>query len=94
MAPVLPRGAVIDLPDGNVSTVNVAWRADALDTGAELDVVAFLVDADERVVTDEDFVSYNAPVSQDGAVALSVDGDAEQSVRLERKQRRDGRSAA
>ena len=64
VAPVLPRGAVIDLPDGNVWTVNVAWRADALDTGAELDVVAFLVDADERVVTDEDFVFYNAPVSQ------------------------------
>ena len=83
VAPVLPRGAVIDLPDGNAWTVNVAWRADALDSGAELDVVAFLLDAEERVVTDEDFVFYNAPVSQDGAVVLSVDGDAEQSMRLD-----------
>lgn len=82
-APVLPRGAVIDLPDENVWTVNVAWRADALATGTELDVVAFIVDETERVVTDEDFVFYNAPVSQDGAVALSVDGDSEQSVRID-----------
>ena len=83
VAPVLSRGAVIDLPDGNIWTVNVAWRADALATGAELDVVAFLVDETERVVTDEDFVFYNAPISQDGAAALSIDGDSEQSIRID-----------
>jgi DNA polymerase-3 subunit epsilon len=35
------------------------------------------------VTTDEDFVFYNAPVSQDGAVALSVDGDSEQAIRVD-----------
>jgi DNA polymerase-3 subunit epsilon len=81
--PVLTRGAVIDLPDETVWTMNVAWRADALATGTDVDVVAFLVDADERVVADEDFVFYNAPVSEHGTVALSVDGDSEQSVRID-----------
>jgi DNA polymerase III subunit epsilon len=82
-APVLARGAVIDLPPENIWTVNVAWRADALATGAELDVVAFLVDDAEQVVTDEDFVFYNAPTSQDGAAAVSIDGDSEQSIRID-----------
>lgn len=80
---MLTRGAVLDLPDGTVWTFNVAWRADAVSTGAELDVVAFLFDANEKVVADEDFVFYNAPVSDDGAVALSVDGDSEQAVRVD-----------
>lgn len=81
--PVLTRGAVVDLPDEPVWTVNVAWRADAVTTGVEVDVVAFLVDTDERVVADEDLVFYNAPVSEHGAVALSVDGDSEQSIRID-----------
>jgi DNA polymerase-3 subunit epsilon len=85
--PVLTRGAVVDLPDEPVWTVNVAWRADALatgtGTGVDIDVVALLVDADDRVVADEDLVFYNAPLSEHGAVALSVDGDSEQSVRID-----------
>ena len=81
--PSLVRGEVVDLPDERAWTLNVAWRADALGDGAEVDVVAFLVDADERVVADEDFVFYNAPVSEHGAVALSVDGDSEQSIRVD-----------
>ncbi|MHA6629895.1 TerD family protein [Pseudonocardia sichuanensis] len=81
--PVLPRGAVIDLPDEDVWTVNVAWRADALAGGTDVDVVAFLVDAGEQVIADEDFVFYNAPVSEHGAVALAADGDSEQSIRID-----------
>ncbi|WP_219412486.1 TerD family protein [Pseudonocardia nigra] len=54
-----------------------------LSRGTDVDVVAFLVDADERVIADEDFVFYNAPVSEHGTVALSVDGDSEQSVRVD-----------
>lgn len=81
--PVLTRGAVIDLPEENVWTVNVAWRADALATGTDVDVVAFLVDADDQVVADEDFVFYNAPLSEHGTVALSADGDSEQSIRID-----------
>lgn len=33
--------------------------------------------------SDEDFVFYNAPTTPDGAVALSVDGDSEQSIRID-----------
>lgn len=77
--PVMVRGEVIDLPGAGAWTVNAAWRADALCEGTEVDVVAFLLDADERVVADEDFIFYNAPVSEHGAVSLSVDGDSEQS---------------
>lgn len=80
---VLARGEVVDLPPGAIWTVNTAWRASAMTSGTELDVVAFLLDGDGRVVTDEDFVFYNAPVSQDGAVALSVDGNSEQSIRID-----------
>lgn len=81
--PTLARGEVVDLPGAGVWTVNAAWRADALAGGTEVDVVAFLVDAEERVVADEDFVFYNAPVSEHGAVSLSVDGDCEQGVRVD-----------
>ncbi len=81
--PVMVRGEVIDLPEAGAWTVNAAWRADALADGTEVDVVAFLVDANERVVADEDFVFYNAPVSEHGAVALSLDGDSEQSIRID-----------
>jgi DNA polymerase III subunit epsilon len=77
------RGEVIDLPGAGAWTVNAAWRADALHEGTEVDVVAFLLDTDERVVADEDFVFYNAPVSEHGAVSLSVDGDSEQSIRVD-----------
>jgi DNA polymerase-3 subunit epsilon len=82
-SPVLPRGGVIDMPDGLVWTVNAAWRADALASGVDVDVVAFLLDDQQRTTVDEDFVFYNAPVSEDGAVALSVDGDSEQSIRID-----------
>lgn len=81
--PAMVRGEVIDLPDADAWTVNVAWRADALTDGTEVDVVAFVVDADERVVADEDFVFYNALASGHGAVTLSTDGDCEQSIRVD-----------
>lgn len=82
--PVLARGSVTDLPTaGGVWTANVAWQAAALPDGVDLDVVAFMVDAEGNVAGDDDFVFYNAPISPDGAVALSIDGDSEQSVRID-----------
>ncbi len=81
--PVLVRGEVIDLPGVGAWTVNVAWTAEGLGYRAEVDVVAFLVGDDERIIADEDFVFYNSPVSEHGAAALSVDGDCEQSVRVD-----------
>ncbi|WP_327010341.1 TerD family protein [Dactylosporangium sp. NBC_01737] len=68
---VLSRGAVTDLPDGVGDwTVSVTWPTG---TDAEVDVVAFLTDADEQVRADADFVFYNQPASADGSVELTLD---------------------
>ncbi|MFT4126954.1 MAG: TerD family protein [Gordonia sp. (in: high G+C Gram-positive bacteria)] len=82
-APVfLVPGEVIDLPAGGGLAdlvVNVAWRAD----GAAIpvvDVVAFELGEDQQVLSDDEFIFYNAPTSPDGAVTLTVDGDCEQGV--------------
>jgi DNA polymerase-3 subunit epsilon len=80
---LLSRGAVVDLPPGRVWTVNAAWRADARGDGIEVDIVAFVLDESERVVEDGDFIFYSAPISEDGAIALSVDGDSEQAIRVD-----------
>ena len=80
---VLTRGAVMDLPDDNVLSLNVSWQAFADSTDREVDVVAFLLDANEQVTNDADFVFYNQPVSDDGAVRLSEDGSSEQGVRID-----------
>ncbi|MGW0673099.1 TerD family protein [Streptomyces sp. NPDC002746] len=78
MAEVLVRGAVIDLSDtGTAWTVAATWRQQ---TGCDLDVVAFAVDAQEQVPGDEDFVFYGAPEHPDGTVRLATDGPAEQAV--------------
>lgn len=73
---VLPRGGVTDLPGGRW-TLAVSW---AQHTSCEVDVVAFLLDADEQVTRDEDFVFYGAPETPDGAVQLTTDGPTEQAV--------------
>lgn len=78
---VLPRGGVVDLPDSHVWVVNASWSGDVVD--AELDVVALILDEAGRVATDEDFVFYNAPASEDDAVVLSVDGGCQQSIRID-----------
>ncbi|MGW4580317.1 TerD family protein [Rhodococcus aetherivorans] len=81
-APALARGEVIDLPARKMSwTVNVAWRAETDDF--DVDVVAFLLGEDEKVDSDDDFVFYNNPSAEDGAVELSIDGSSEQSVRFD-----------
>ncbi|WP_329519953.1 TerD family protein [Spirillospora sp. NBC_01491] len=80
---VLPRGAVIDLPvtpDTARWTVTAAWAQAA---SCEVDVVAFLVDEDGQVACDEDMVFYGAPETSDGAVRLSTDGPAEQTVAID-----------
>ena len=73
----------MDLPDDSVWTLNVSWQAISGGTDREVDVVAFLLDRDEKVTTDADFVFYNQPFSEDGAVRLAENGSSEQSVRLE-----------
>ncbi|WP_433856353.1 TerD family protein [Streptomyces kronopolitis] len=77
---VLPRGGVIDLPDRQLSAVwhlSASW---AQRTGCEVDLVAFLVDEDEQVSCDEDFLFYGAPENPDGSVRLLADGPAEQTL--------------
>lgn len=81
---LLVRGAVVDLPtEEHVWTINASWRADCARDGLEVDVVALILDDSDRVAQDEDVVFYNSPVSDGGAVALAVDGDCEQSIRVD-----------
>ncbi|MFW0874215.1 exonuclease domain-containing protein [Rhodococcoides corynebacterioides] len=81
-APQLSRGAVLDLGASTTAfTIDASWNASG--PTLPVDVVAFLLTRDDVVSEDEDFVFYNAPATSDGAVALTVDGDCEQGVRLD-----------
>ncbi|MGW3312081.1 TerD family protein [Streptomyces sp. NPDC001073] len=78
---IMPRGGVIDLPAGPHNPQR--WRASAAwahQTDKEVDVVAFIVDEDEQVSCDEDFVFYGAPENPGGAVQLVTDGPTEQAI--------------
>ncbi|QOV38256.1 TerD family protein [Streptomyces ferrugineus] len=81
---VMPRGGVIDLPTPHGRPtqewyVTAGW---ASRSGYEIDVVAFLLDEDEQVTFDEDFIFYGAPESPAGTVRLLTGGPAEQTIAL------------
>lgn len=81
---VLPRGGVIDLPmpqgrPGPEWYVTAGW---APQTAYEIDLVAFLLDGDEQVTSDEDFIFYGAPESPAGTMRLLTGGPAEQTIAL------------
>ncbi|MFC8879831.1 exonuclease domain-containing protein, partial [Streptomyces ardesiacus] len=82
-AHVLPRGGVVDLPlptgrgAARPWTVTASW---AQQTACDIDVVAFVLDEDEQVSLDEDFVFYGAPENPGGTVRLLSDGPTEQTV--------------
>ncbi|KPI17675.1 hypothetical protein OK074_1696 [Actinobacteria bacterium OK074] len=82
---MLPRGGVIDLPMPSRAPAPewyiTAGRAPRSD--CEIDVVAFVLDEDEQVTFDEDFIFYGAPESPAGTVRLLTGGPAEQSVALD-----------
>jgi DNA polymerase-3 subunit epsilon len=83
---VLPRGGVVDLPDEvRHWSVSVGWPRTG-SAAVEVDVVAFLTDAEDEVRADSDFVFYNAPAAASGAVELTLDLAAEAlvDVRLDR----------
>ncbi|MEV7559264.1 TerD family protein [Streptomyces sp. NPDC089795] len=80
---VLPRGGVLDLPALPTAGrwhVGASW---ARRTDCEIDVVAFVLDEEEQVSCDEDFVFYGAPESPDSTVRLLCDGPTEQTVTLD-----------
>ncbi|MGC9379892.1 TerD family protein [Streptomyces sp. MH13] len=85
-AHVLPRGGVVDLPlqhgrgEAHRWTVTASW---AQQTACEIDVVAFVLDEDEQVSFDEDFVFYGAPENPGGTVRLLSDGPTEQTVSVD-----------
>lgn len=78
---VLPRGGVIDLPTPtspwHVTASWVPWEH------GEVDVVAFVLDEDEQVTFDEDFVFYGAPENPGGTVHLLTNGPAEQTITVD-----------
>ncbi|MFJ4831717.1 TerD family protein [Streptomyces sp. NPDC088747] len=82
---VMPRGGVIDLPMPHGTPapewyVTVGWAPQA---DCEIDVVAFLLDEDEQVTFDEDFIFYGVPESPAGTVRLLTGGPAEQTIALD-----------
>ncbi|WP_326582742.1 DEDDh family exonuclease [Streptomyces sp. NBC_00481] len=82
---VMPRGGVIDLPIPNGRPapewyVTASWAPQA---DCEIDVVAFILDEDEQVTFDEDFIFYGAPESPAGTVRLLTGGPAEQTIALD-----------
>ncbi|WEV27786.1 TerD family protein [Streptomyces sp. 71268] len=83
---VLPRGGVIDLPAPPAGTPLPQWQVTATwapQERCEIDVVAFVLDEDEQVTFDEDFVFYGAPENPGGTVRLLTDGPAEQTIVLD-----------
>ncbi|MFF8615774.1 TerD family protein [Streptomyces sp. NPDC015350] len=82
---VLPRGGVFDLPSPQ-ETPAPQWHVTATwapQDGCEIDVVAFVLDEDEQVVFDQDFVFYGAPENPAGTVRLLADGPAEQTIAID-----------
>ncbi|MET9686359.1 TerD family protein [Streptomyces coeruleorubidus] len=80
---VLPRGGVVDLPQAGGPAAAVPWTVTASwaqQTSCEIDVVAFVVDEEEQVCFDEDFVFYGAPENPGGTVRLHSDGPTEQTI--------------
>ncbi|MFI1471809.1 TerD family protein [Streptomyces wuyuanensis] len=82
---VMPRGGVIDLPmpHGGPAPEWYVTSGWAPQSGYEIDVVAFLLDEDEQVTYDGDFVFYGAPESPAGTVRLLTGGPAEQTIALD-----------
>jgi stress response protein SCP2 len=67
----LIKGQKIDLtktnPDLNMITIGLDWQAPA---NMDIDVSAFLLGQDEKILNEEDFVFYGQPSSSNGSVRL------------------------
>ncbi|WOX09760.1 TerD family protein [Streptomyces sp. N50] len=60
--------------------LTVSWAPQSV---CEIDVVAFILDEDEQVTFDEDFIFYGAPENPAGTVRLLTGGPAEQTIALD-----------
>ncbi|MEU4654617.1 DEDDh family exonuclease [Streptomyces sp. NPDC023723] len=82
---VMSRGGVIDLPmtPGSPSPLWHLTAGWAPQSRFDVDVVAFLLDEDDQVTFDEDFIFYGAPESPAGTVRLLTGGPAEQTITLD-----------
>ena len=65
----LRTGANTPLENQQKSTITVKWVPQKVN-GCDVDVSAFLLKADGKVRSDEDFIFYNQPTTPDGAVEL------------------------
>lgn len=75
-ARILRRGEVTDLPDEvTIWDLFVSWTL--ADPPLELDVVAFVTDADEKVISDEHFVFFNALETPGREVRLEIETNGE-----------------
>ncbi|WP_241387370.1 TerD family protein [Rhodococcus sp. CH91] len=82
----LARGEVVDLHmDDTQVSIHASWRADSTRDGIIVDIVGFMLSEENSVNCDEDFVFYNFPSRDDGAMALTVDGNCEQSIHIDLK---------
>ena len=54
-------------PDINLLDIGFKWTSDKQ---FDIDVSAFLLDKDEKILTIEDFVFYGQPISSNGSVSL------------------------
>ncbi|NYJ75318.1 DNA polymerase-3 subunit epsilon [Allobranchiibius huperziae] len=77
----LPRGGVIDLPDGKQFALTVEWDSNLV--RGEVDVVGFVLDQTAAVGCDEDFVFYNQPAHPSGAIALGLDISGEVTAEVD-----------
>ena len=75
-ARILRRGEVTDLPD-EVTTWDLFVSWTLADPPLELDVVAFVTDADEKVLSDEHFVFFNALETPGREVRLEIETNGE-----------------
>ncbi|MGU3585315.1 TerD family protein [Rhodococcus sp. C26F] len=80
----LAAGEVVDLHmDDTQVSIHASWRADSTREGIIVDIVGFMLTEEDSVTCDEDFVFYNFSSRDDGAMALTVDGNCEQSIHID-----------
>lgn len=77
----LLKGQKVDITKGNgVRDIKILLRWDTDHNGISVDAAAFLLSAQNRCERDEDFIFYGNPVSRDGTVSHTTEGENEESL--------------